>query len=107
MPCLPFGDMAGDSRQKEAYDIVKGWAKEYGVPLSSVGKGLPPDYLVDQYFEYSSILNDYSSASAEMQLFRYNNPQFNDWAMEEWGWQELNIKSVEALEIKNEVEFRV
>ncbi|MFA5432654.1 MAG: hypothetical protein WC319_07270 [Candidatus Paceibacterota bacterium] len=97
---LAFWGYGGRLQTKEAYDIVKGWAKEYGVPLSSVGKGLPPDYLVDQYFEYSSILNDYSSASAEMQLFRYNNPQFNDWAMEEWGWQELNIKSVEALEIK-------
>ncbi len=83
---LAFWGYSGKIQSREAYDLLLGWSQEFNVPLEGLGLGLPPPSLVDKYFGYGELLTKYSAGSADAKLWRLENPKFNDWAMDNWGW---------------------
>jgi len=102
---LALWGYGGKLQSMEAYNLVEQWSKELGIPLSQMGLGLPPRTLIPKYFEYSDLLTNYSAASPQVKIWRLQNPEFNKWAMEEWGWEGTDdYRSVEyyQLKIKNQ-----
>lgn len=84
---LALWGYGGKLQSMEAYNLVKQWGAELGIPLSQMGLGLPTESLMPAYFEYSNVLIDYSAGSPQVKLWRLQNPGFNTWAMEHWGWE--------------------
>lgn len=84
---LALWGYSGRLQSMEAYNLVKQWGAELGIPLSQMGLGLPPETLVVDYFDYNELASQFSSNSAEAKLWRLENPEFTNWAMESWGWE--------------------
>jgi len=71
----------------EAYNLLTQWSRELGVPLEQMGLGLPPRSLVDEYFGYADLIRQFSGNSVEAKLFRLENPEWDAWGQENWGWK--------------------
>jgi len=84
---LALWGYGGRLQTREAYDLLTQWGRELGIPLEQMGLGLPPRRLVDNYFEYIQIVNTTSGNSADARLFRMENPDWESWAEENWGWK--------------------
>lgn len=97
---LALWGYGGKLRSREAYEFVVKWSRELGIPLEQMGLGLPPHSLIDQYFDYADITTKFSGNSAEARLFRLENPEWDTWGQENWGWKPVpEDTSVEALRI--------
>jgi len=83
---LALWGYGGKLQSMEAYNLVEKWSQELGIPLESMGLGLPPRSLIQNYFDYSDLAGQYSGNSAEVKLWRLQHPDFTNWAMENWGW---------------------
>lgn len=95
---LALWGYGGKLQTKEAYDLVVKWGRESGIPLEQMGLGLPPENLIDSYFEYSKIASDTSGNSAEAKLYRLEHPEWDTWGQENWGWQAIE-GNINALRI--------
>jgi len=95
---LAFWGYGGKLQSLEAYNKVAQWAEEYGIPLEQLGLGLPPPQLVDKYFNYTSIVSQTSGNSPEAKLFRLENPKWDEWGQENWGWKPIEQR-LEEVEI--------
>lgn len=84
---LAIWGYGGKLQSMEAYDLVTKWGRELGIPLEQMGLGLPPRSLINQYFEYAGITSKFSGNSSEARLFRLDNPEWDIWGQENWGWK--------------------
>lgn len=84
---LALWGYSGKIQSMEAYNLLRQWGKELGIPLSQMGLGLPAESLMPAYFDYSELLTQYSANSAESKLWKLQHPEFTNWAMEQWGWE--------------------
>jgi hypothetical protein len=84
---LALWGYGGRLQSMEAYNLVRQWGDELGIPLSQMGLGLPPQNLIEDYFDYNKLGTQFSGNSAEAKLWRLEHPEFTDWAMESWGWE--------------------
>jgi len=100
---LALWGYGGKLQSMEAYDILVSRAAEYGFPLGQLGLGLPPQSLIEPYFEYNKVSLEFGGSSAEARLFRLEHPEWDAWGQEEWGWQEIDAHP-EALRLS--VEWR-
>jgi len=99
---LAFWGFPGRIQTREAYNQVAKWAKEYNVPLEHLTAWLPPEELADAYFDYLGISDKFGSASAEVKLFRLENPDFNQWGTDAYGWKESALRdaNIDVLRIQ-------
>jgi len=99
---LAFWGFPGRLQTREAYNQVVKWAKEYNVSLEHLTAWLPPEELADAYFGYLELSDEFGSASAEVKLFRLENPDFNEWGMDAYGWKESALRdaNVDVLRIQ-------
>lgn len=84
---LALWGYGGKLQSMDAYNLAKQWGQELGIPLSQMGLGLPPETLIEDYFAYGTLTAEVSGNSAEAKLWRLENPEFTNWAMENWGWE--------------------
>jgi len=82
---LALWGYGGKIQSMEAYNFLRQWSKDLGIPLSQMGLGLPPQNLIENYFDYNQL--GFSGNSAESKLWRLQNLEFTEWAMENWGWE--------------------
>jgi len=82
---LALWGYGGKLQSMEAYNLLRQWGKELGISLEDMGLGLPSESLIDDYFAYNDL--GVSGNSAEAKLWRLENPEFTNWAMENWGWE--------------------
>jgi hypothetical protein len=102
---LKLWGYGGDLQSKEAYDILVGWTDELGFSKEALQKmELPPRNIVDEFFGYRNVQSEWGGNSPEAKLFRLDNPAFNDWGMEAYGWKSLEDENRQALRIS--VEWR-
>lgn len=80
----------GKLQSEVAYDLVEKWARELGVPFDFATLGMPPRELAPSYFEYGKIVNATSGGSAEARLYRLDNPEWDAWGQENYGWKPLD-----------------
>ena len=100
---LALWGYGGKLQSMEAYNLVMKWAQELGIPIDSIGLGLPPQSLIEDYFDYGKLATQFSGNSAEAKLWRLEHPDFTNWAMENWGWEGTeDYKGIEyyQLEVK-------
>ena len=96
---LAFWGYGGTLQTIEAYNLVKGWADELGIPLEQIGLGLPPERIVPSFFEHIKLVQDTSGGSSEVRLFKLNNPDLLAWGVAQRGWSDLKLEVRESLEI--------
>lgn len=84
---LALWGYGGRLQTREGYNLIKQWGAELGIPLSQMGLGLPPETLVDDYFNYNDLSGQFTANSAEAKLWRLDHQTFTDWAVETWGWE--------------------
>jgi len=84
---LALWGYGGKIQSMEAYNLLRQWGKELGISLEDMGLGLPPESLIENYFGYNDLLTKASGNSAEAKLWRLQNPEFTNWAMDNWGWE--------------------
>ncbi len=83
---------------RKAYDKLKSMMMELDIPdIAIEGIGVPPDELVDDYFDYLGL--DVTAGSREGKWFRDQHPEFNDWLEEDRSLQPLAINA-QSLEIQ-------
>ena len=88
----------GKLQSKEAYDLAVKMGKEYGVPLTQMGLGLPPNHLLDNYFEYNKIIKEFGGNSAEAKLYKLEYSEWFEFGKEEYNW-DLVTTSAKSLKI--------
>jgi len=82
---LALWGYGGKLQSMEAYNLVVKWGQELGIPLEQMGLGLPPQNLIQDYFDYNQL--GFSGNSAESKLWRLEHPEFTNWAVENWDWE--------------------
>jgi len=95
---LALWGYGGNLQSAEAYNLVEKWGAELGIPLDQMGLGLPPRNLVKNYFEYKAISAEHGGNSREAKGYRYDNPEFDEWGQENWGWKPARKPKEEAEE---------
>ncbi|KKN74851.1 hypothetical protein LCGC14_0386000 [marine sediment metagenome] len=97
---LALWGYGGKLQSREAYELVRQWGKELGIPLEQMGLGLPPSTLIDSYFELNKIVSETSGNSAEAKLFKLENIPYLEWGLEQGIWMNnLSEESVPLLTI--------
>jgi len=103
---LLFWGYRSTPKSKEALDAVLQRCKDLGVSDHALTMAwqLPPAQHYDAYFEYQRLSDQYGSGSAEVKVFKLDNPEFLKFGQEAYGWQpveddrrllEANIKWAE------------
>ncbi len=98
---LALWGYGGRVQTKAAYDLVEKWGKELGIPLDSMGLGMPPRNLVDSFFEYEQVRRQYGSNSLDAKLYRLAHPDFETWGEETYGWKEPDVSKLPTKEVKS------
>jgi len=88
---LKLWGYGGDLQSKEAYDILRGWTKEFKLSSESqVLMKLPPENIVAPFFDYKDVQRVSGGNSAEARLFRLEHEAFNEWGKEAYGWKDVD-----------------
>lgn len=101
---LALWGYGGKLQTKEAYDLATKWAGELGIPLEQVGLGLPPQHLINPYFEHLKLVSLTSGSSPDVKLFKLKNPEYLSFGVTQYGWDDLKGEVIEALQIR--VDFK-
>jgi hypothetical protein len=96
---LALWGYGGKLQSMETYNLVEQWSRELGIPLESIGQGLPPRSLLDDYFGYADLTRQFSGNSAQAKLFRLEHPNFDAWGQENLGWKPISDTTAEKLRI--------
>lgn len=86
---LALWGYGGKLQSREAYDLVAQWGQELGIPLETMGLGLPPRVLIEDYFTYNK-----TEGATERKWFRQEHPEFETWGVETYGWKPIDEQSV-------------
>ncbi len=75
---------------KQAFDGMKALAQSLDIPDNAIPpQNLPPDSSVEAYFKYQDIQGEFTGGSLEARLHRVQNPEFDEWGREVFGWQRI------------------
>lgn len=96
---LALWGYGGSLQSREAYELVYQWGRELGIPLKQIGRGLPPENLLDQYFEYAEVAREHGGGSLEAKWYREEHPDFEAWGVENWGWKPITEQEVIPKEV--------
>jgi hypothetical protein len=99
---LALWGYAGKIQTLEAYNLVIEWCNELGIPFDNIELGLPPRSLINNYFEYNDIVNQYGGNSIEARLYKLQNPDYLEWGIENLGWGSLENEDIKILELRVE-----
>ncbi len=91
---LALWGYGGKIQSREAYDLVVQWGRELDIPFEQMGLGLPPPSLIDRYFSYNEL-----PTGLERKWFRLENPKFETWGQETYGWSPITEQEVMPREI--------
>lgn len=83
---LALWGYGGKLQSMEAYNQVVKWGEELGIPLEQMGLGLPPQNLIEPYFEATQISMESGGNSAQMKLWKLQHGEYVDWAVEQGIW---------------------
>ncbi len=89
---LALWGYGGKVQTIEAYNLVKKWSSELGIPMKLTG--LPPDNLVQNYFEYNAIVAQSGGSSSQAKNYRKNNPGWDAWGVDNLGWSPISTQTV-------------
>ena len=94
----------GRLQTREAYDLVKTWTDELGIPMEHLDTWLPPEAIAQDYFDYVDIEAQFTGNSAEAKLFKLEHDAFYAWGMEVYGWVPgaLDEENIEILTLQVE-----
>ena len=98
---LALWGYGGKLQSREAYDLVVKWGRELGIPLEQMGLGLPPQSLIDSYFELNKIVSDTSGSSIQARLYKLEHKSYLEWGLEQGIWKDdLSDENIEALKLR-------
>ncbi len=94
---LALWGYGGKLQGQKAYDLVVQWSRELNIPLAQMGLGLPPQNLIQNYFEYNKVVDEFRGGSAQAKLYKIKHPEWYSWGKENLGWLEIedNPKALE------------
>jgi len=95
---LAMWGYGGRIQTQKAYDLVKQWCNELGVPLEHLSCWLPPEVIAETYFKYIDAVNEFTAGSAEARLIRLEDPEFQAWGKEAYDWKDIDTH-IESLRI--------
>lgn len=95
---LAMWGFGGRIQTQEAYDLVKGWCKELGIPMEHLSTWLPPEEIAGTYFNYIDAVNEFGGNSAEARLIRLEDNAFQVWGKEAYDWEDIEAH-IEALRV--------
>lgn len=86
---LLFWGYRSTPKSKQALDTVLQRCKDLGVSDRALTMSwqLPPAQHYDAYFEYQRLSDQYGSGSAQVRLFKLDNPDFLQFGKDAYGWQ--------------------
>jgi len=83
----------------DAYNTARELVDTLDIPDGGLlPSSLPPENVIEPYFAYWEAVDQFGANSAEARLIRMQNPEFQDWGQQAYGWEDVG-GSVEALEI--------
>jgi hypothetical protein len=88
---------------QSAYDAAQKLIVELDIPDKALDGIIPPKELAKSMFDYQDIVSKTSSSSAEAQLFRLENPAWDTYGQEAYGWKPVETP-IEHL--RETVQFR-
>lgn len=75
---------------RQAYDEALRLMDELAIPETARPKGFPPPEISAAFLAYNDAADRYDSGSAEAKLARLENPAFDAWGSDLYGWKALD-----------------